>query len=162
VRVEAIDSDRLWSTAVIGNSGGLLEHISQAIMHHRVNSTIHLVSALYWALGTALGIFVGLAPFFSPQAFRVWISAGIGLAGLDLLAGAKQWRSPTKGRVLSIVLHLVVSILIVSLVTFEYLQAKPKSFPVWFRRDNYWFVAALALVRLCVGNALLLGNKDAH
>jgi hypothetical protein len=131
-------------------------------MQHRVNSTIHLASAFYLALGSALALFVGLASLFSSPDFRVWVSAGFGLAGLDLLAGVKQWRSPSGGRVLSIVLHLVVATLIVSLVTFEYLQAKPKSFLVWFRTDNYWFVAALALVRVCVGNALLLGNKDAH
>lgn len=131
-------------------------------MHHIVNSTIHLASAFYWALGSTLAIFVGLASRFPPPEIRVWIGAGIGLAALDLLAGAKQWRSPTSGRVLSIVLHLVVSTAIVSLVTFEYVQAKPRSFLIWFSRDNYWFVAVLALVRLCVGNALLLGNRGTY
>lgn len=79
---------------------------------------------------------------------------------LDLLAGAKQWRNPANGRHLSIALHFGIATLIVSLVTFEFLQAQPKSFLAWFKADNYWFIAALALVRVCSGAALLLHSKD--
>ena len=131
-------------------------------MKHRVNSAIHLLSALYWTLGTALGVLFGPYPFHSIVGFRVWVSAGIGLIVVDLLAGIRQWRSPAAGRVLITVLHLAVTILIVALVTFEYLQAQPKSFLVWFKAGDYSFVAALALVRLGIGTALLLGNKDIH
>lgn len=131
-------------------------------MCHRVNSAIHLLSALYWTLGTALGVLFGPYPFYSTLGFRVWVSAGIGLIVVDLLAGIRQWRSPAAGRVLSTVLHLAVTILIVALITFEYLQAKPRSFLAWFKAGDYSFVAALALVRLGIGTALLLGNKDTH
>ena len=131
-------------------------------MHHRTNSVIHLVSAFYWALGTVLGALFSAVPFYSLLGFRVWVSTGIGLLGVDLLAGVKQWRSPFSGRALSIMLHFGVTILIVSLMTFEYLQAEPESFLTWFRTNNYWFVAALALVRIWIGTALLLGNKDTH
>ena len=129
-------------------------------MHHRVNSVIHLASASYWAL--ALGILSSVAPFYSPLAFPVWAGTGVGLLGIDLLAGVKQWRSPLSGRVFSIVFHFSVAILIVSLITFEYLQAEPESFLVWFRTNDYRFVAVLAIVRLWAGNALLCGNKDIH
>jgi predicted membrane channel-forming protein YqfA (hemolysin III family) len=129
-------------------------------MNHRVNSAIHLVSAFYWAVGTALGALFSAVPFYSLLGFRVFVSTGIGLLGVDLLAAVKQWRSPAAGRILSVVLHFAVTILIISLMTFEYLQAKPKPFFTWFRTDNYWFVAALALVRLWIGTALLLGNED--
>jgi hypothetical protein len=129
-------------------------------MHHRVNSVIHLASAFYWAL--ALGILSSVAPFYSLLAFPVWAGTGVGLLGVDLLAGVKQWRSPLSGRVFSIMLHFSVAILIVSLITFEYWQAEPESFLVWFRTNDYWFVAVLAIVRLWAGNALLCGNKDIH
>ena len=129
-------------------------------MHHRVNSVIHLVSASYWALGTALGVLFSAVPFYSLLGFRVWVSTGSGLLGVDLLAGVKQWRSPISGRALSIMLHFSVTILIVSLMTFEYLQAEPESFLIWFRTNNYWFVAVLAIVRLWVGNTLLFDKKD--
>jgi hypothetical protein len=131
-------------------------------MNHRVNSAIHLVSAFYWALGTAVGFLFGPYPFASIVGFRLWVSAGIGLIAVDLIAGVKQWRNPASGRVLSVMLHLAVAIFIVSLITFEYLQAKPKSFLAWFIGDNYWFVAALALVRLWMGNALLFGKEEIH
>ncbi len=140
----------------------LVKSASYPTMNHRVNSIIHLVSAFYWALGTALVALFGPYPFYSIFGFRLWVSAGIGLVVIDLLAGVKQWRSPAAGRVLSIVLHLAVTIFIVSLMTFEYLQAKPKSLFVWLKADNYWFVAALGLVRLWIGTALLLANKDTH
>ena len=129
-------------------------------MHHRVNSVIHLASASYWAL--ALGVLSSVAPFYSLLGFPVWAGTGVGLLGIDLLAGVKQWRSPFSGRVFSIMLHFSVAILIVSLITFEYLQAEPESFLVWFRTNDYWFVAVLAIVRLWAGNALLFGNKDIH
>ena len=129
-------------------------------MHHRVNSVIHLASASYWAL--ALCILSSVAPFYSLLAFPVWAGTGVGLLGVDLLAAVKQWRSPFSGRVFSIMLHFSVAILIVSLITFEYLQAEPESFLVWFRTNDYLFVAVLAIVRLWAGNALLFGNKDIH
>jgi predicted branched-subunit amino acid permease len=141
---------------------GVVQGSSYPTMSHRVNSAIHLLSALYWTLGTALGVLFGPYPFCSTLGFRVWVSAGIGLIVADLLTGVKQWRSPAAGRVLSTVLHLVVTTLIVSLITFEYLQAQPKSFLVWFRAGDYSFVAALALVRLAIGTTLLLGNEDTH
>ena len=128
-------------------------------MDHRVNSVIHLASASYWAL--ALGV-LSVAPFYSLLGFPVWGGTGVGLLGIDLLAGVKQWRSPCSGRVLSIMLHFSVAILIVSLITFEYLQAEPESFLVWFRTNDYLLVAVLAIVRLWAGNALLFGNKDIH
>lgn len=129
-------------------------------MHHRVNSVIHLASTSYWAL--ALGALSSVAPFYSLLGFPVLGGTGVGLLGIDLLAGVKQWRSPFSGRVFSIMLHFSVAILIVSLITFEYLQAEPESFVVWFRTNDYWFVAVLAIVRLWAGNALLFGNKDIH
>jgi hypothetical protein len=64
--------------------------------------------------------------------------------------------------VLSVVLHLAVAIFIVSLMTFEYLQAKPKSFLDWLRAGDYWFVAALALMRLWMGNVVLFGKEETH
>ena len=140
----------------------MVKSASYLNMNHRVNSVIHLVSALYWTLGTGLGVLFGPYPFHSVFGFRVWVSAGIGLIMVDLVAGVKQWRSPGAGRVLSTVLHLAVTILIVSLLTFEYLQAQPKSFLVWFKAGDYSFVAVLALVRLGIGTALLLDNKDTH
>lgn len=140
----------------------MVKSASNPTMNHRVNSVIHLVSAAYWTLGTALGALFGPYPFHSLLGFRLWVSVGIGLIVVDLLAGVKQWRSPAAGRVLSIVLHLAVTILIVSLMTFEYLQAQPKSFLVWFKAGDYSFVAVLALVRLGIGTALLLDNKDTH
>jgi hypothetical protein len=76
-----------------------------------------------------------------------------------LLAGVKQWRSPFSGRVFSIMLHFSVAILIVSLITFEYLKAEPESFLVWFRTNDYWFVAGLAIVRFWAGNALLFVTR---
>jgi len=135
---------------------------SYPTMNHRWNSAIHFVSAIYWALGTAVGFLFGPYPFSSTVGFRLWVSAGIGLIMVDLFAGINQWGSSTTGRVFSTVLHLAVTILIVAIMTFEYLQAHPKSFLVWFRAGDYSFVAVLALVRLGIGTALLLGNKDTH
>lgn len=129
-------------------------------MYHRLNSVIHLLSGCYWAIGTTLGGLFGPAPFHSSREFRLWVSAGIGLVGGDLLAAAQQWRGATCGRILSIMLHFGVATLIVALITFEFLQTEPGSFLAWFKADNYWFIAALALVRACAGAALLLGNKD--
>ena len=131
-------------------------------MNHRLNSAVHFGSAIYWAFGTAVGFLFGPYPFASIVGFRLWVSAGIGLIGVDLIAGVKQWRKPASGRVLSAMLHLAMAIFIVSLMTFEYLQAKPKSFLAWLIGDNYWFVAALALVRLWTGNALLFGKEEIH
>lgn len=129
-------------------------------MNHRLNSAIHLISACYWALGTILGALFGPAPFRSSLGFRSWVGTGIGLIALDLVAGAKQWCPPTGGRILSIALHFGVATLIVALMTFEFLQAQPKSFLAWFRAENYWFIAALALIRLSAGAALLPGFKE--
>jgi hypothetical protein len=131
-------------------------------MNRKVNSAIHLVSACYWALAAALGALIGPHPSYSPFEFRTWVSALMGLTAADLLAAVRQWKSAGVGRALSIVLHFVVAILVVSLMTFEYLQAQPRSFFTWFRVDNYWFVSALAIVRLCVGSDLLLRNEDSH
>jgi hypothetical protein len=121
-----------------------------------------LASASYWALAIAIAALFRAAPFHSLLEFRVWVSAGVGLLGVDLLAGVKQWRSPSSGRVFSMMLHFSVTILIVSLITFEYLQAEPESFLVWFRTNNYWFVTVLAIVRLGVANTLLFDHKDIH
>ena len=81
---------------------------------------------------------------------------------LDLLAGGKQWRNPANGRNLSIALHFCIGTLIIALVTFEFLQAQPTSFVAWFKAESYWFITALALVRLCAGAALLVRDKDLH
>jgi hypothetical protein len=121
-----------------------------------------LASASYWALAIAIAAFFSTAPFHSLLEFPVWVSTGLGLLGIDLLAGVKQWRSPSYGRVFSMMLHFSVAILIVSLITFEYLQAEPESFLVWFRTNTYWFVTVLAVVRLWVGNTLLFDHKDSH
>lgn len=131
-------------------------------MNHRLNSAIHLVSACYWTAATMIGFLLGSYPSHSLLEFRGWVIAGLGLAGVDLLAAVKQWRSEAAGRVLSIVLHFAVAVLVTALITFEYVQTGPKSFVKWFRMDNYSFIAGLAIVRLCSGNALLLGNKDTH
>lgn len=131
-------------------------------MNHRRNSAIHFVSAIYWALGTAVVAAFGPYPFSSIVGFRLWVGTGIGLITVDLLAAVKQWRTPASGRVLSVVLHLGVAIFIVSLMTFEYLQARPKSSLAWFREGNYWFVAALALVRLWMGNVVLFAKEETH
>jgi hypothetical protein len=127
-------------------------------MHHRINSILHLVSACYWALGTILGWLFGPAPFRSTLGFRLWVSAGIGWFAIDLLAAVKQWRG--RGRLLSIVLHFGVAILVVSLITFEFMRAQPRSFFAWFNADNYWFIAGLALARVFAGAALLVSNGD--
>lgn len=129
-------------------------------MNHRLNSAIHFISGCYWAFGTTLGWLFGPAPFRSSLGFRSWVGAGIGLLTLDLVAAVKQWRSSTDGRSLSIALHFGVGTFVVALITFEFLQARPKSFLGWFMTDNYWFIAAVAFFRVCVGAALLLGNKD--
>lgn len=129
-------------------------------MNHRLNSVIHLISAGYWAIGTALSALFGPAPFRSSLGFRAWVSAGIGLITLDLLAAAEQWRGPTAGRILSIVLHFGVAILIIALITYEFLQTQPRSLLAWFKADNYWFIVALALVRISAGVGLLVSNKD--
>ncbi|SRR5581483_805157 len=131
-------------------------------MTHRLNSAMHFGSAIYWALGTAVVSLFGPYPFSSIVGFRLWVGAGIGLITVDLIAAVKQWRNPASGRVFSVVLHLAVAIFIVSLVTFEYLQAKPNSFLAWFQGGNYWFVAALALARLWMGNVLLFGKARIH
>ena len=128
-------------------------------MSHRVNSAIHLVSAGYWAFATLLGALIGPYPFKSLLQFRVWVLGGVVLILADLAAGITQWRSEDAGRVLSIVLHFGVALLVTSLMTFEYLQTGSKSFLNWFRNDNYWFIAGLAMVRLCIGSVVLLGNR---
>lgn len=146
----------------LSSRNDLIKSTSYATMNHRLNSAMHFGSAIYWALGTGVVFRLGPYPFSSIVGFRVWVSAGIGLILVDLLAAIKQWRNPASGRVLSIVLHLAVAIFIVSLITFEYLQAKPKSFLAWFQAGNYWFVAAMALVRLWLGNALLFAKEETH
>lgn len=137
----------------------VFSHLS---MNHRINSIIHSLSACYWALATALAFLVGPHPAYSVPQFRLCVSSGVALIGLDLLAGLKQWRSAATGRLFSIVLHLGVTIFVVSLMTFEFLQTQPKSFFVWFKADDYWFLAALGFVRVLIGTALLLGNKEVH
>ena len=127
-------------------------------MNHRVNSVLHLFSACYWALATALAFLIGPHPSSLPQ-FRIWVTGGIVLIGFDVLAGVKQWRSGTSGRTLSVLLHFVVTIFVVSLMTFEFLQVQPKSFRAWFKADDYWFLTALGSVRLLIGTALLVGDE---
>jgi hypothetical protein len=121
-----------------------------------------LASASYWALAIAIAALFSAAPFHSLLEFPVWVCTGVGLLGLDLLAGVKQWRSPSSCRVFSMMLHFSVTILIISLITFEYLQAEPESFLVWFRNNNYWLVTVLAIVRLWVGNTLLFDHQEIH
>lgn len=128
-------------------------------MPHRLNSAIHLISACYWGFGTTLGALFGPAPFRSSAGFHVWLGAGVGLVTIDLLAAAKQWGGSTHGRNLSIALHFGIATLIVALITFEFLQTRSNSFLAWFKGDNYWFISALALVRVCAG-AVLLDSKD--
>jgi hypothetical protein len=138
-----------------------MKNASHPAMNHRVNSVIHLVSACYWTLATALAFLLGPHPIAaSILEFRVWVNTGVVLVGVDLFAGIRQWKSAVAGRTLSIVLHLVVAIFAVSLMTFEFLQAKPTSFIVWFKADDYWFLSSLGLVRLGVGTAMLFGNKN--
>lgn len=129
-------------------------------MNHRLNSAIHLISACYWAFGTTLGTLFGPAPFRSSVGFRVWVIAGIGLIAGDLFAAAKQWRGSSHGQIFSIAVHFGVTTFIVALITFEFLQARPNSFLAWLKADNYWFIVALALVRVCAGATLLVHNKD--
>lgn len=128
-------------------------------MNHRVNAVIHVVSACYWALASAVIFLLGPHPF-SPRQFGIWVTGGIVLIGFDLLAGVRQWRSPATGRRLSVVCHFVVTIFVVSLMTVEFLQAQPRSFFAWFKAHDYWFLATLGFIRLLIGTALLMGNKD--
>jgi hypothetical protein len=136
------------------------EHVSGQNMNHRINSGLHVLSACYWALATVLGSLVVPHPSYRPLEVRLWIGAGLALIALDLVAGVKQWRSAAGGKVLSRVLHFVVTVMVTSLITFEYLQAEPRSLLNWFRRNNYWFIIALVSVRLCTGAALLLRDNE--
>lgn len=141
-------------------SRNLLEDVSGQNMNHRINSSLHILSACYWALATVLGSLVAPQPSHRPLEVSLWITAGLALITLDLVAGVKQWRSAAGGKVLSIVLHFVVTVVATALITFEYLQTEPRSMLGWFRTNNYWFIIGLVSVRLGTGAAVLLSKND--
>ena len=124
-------------------------------MSYRVNSAIHLGSAVYGLLMLLLIL------MFMPNALytRVQLASltlfGVSMALLDLKAGLEQWRRPPSSVKFSMVLHLAVAIGIVALLTFDYEMARPVRFADWFRDGNFWFLTLLGVVRAVAGAMVL-------
>ena len=124
-------------------------------MKERLNAILHLTSALYSSL------FVVLTAHMAPLArvlrvpVRVPLIIRISATILDFSAAVAQWRKPPSGYIFSVVLHLVFTQSVVITTAFEYMESGSHSFISWFISNNYFFIVALALLRVFAGASLL-------
>ena len=92
-------------------------------MKEKVNGFLHLISALYTAVFTVLGLFIAPVRLVSGGPIRLFVSIGIGAIILDAIAAFLQWHRPSSGHILSIALHFLFAEAVVTITAFEYLQS---------------------------------------
>lgn len=124
-------------------------------MRHRVNSAIHLGSAVYSLLMLLLILLFVPNALYTRLELAVLTLIGIGIVLLDTKAGIEQWRRPASGNRISLILHLGVAVFIVALLTFDYQMAQPIGIRDWFKQGDFWFLALLGVVRAIAGAAML-------